>query len=314
MGCTRCLLSLASSFEDKQDFRFILLVFASDMYPHCGQQPSTHLHFHSQFNGSARTRTRSDAVDRPGRLRFKRKARDRFDVAALWVLLLPLTHPYRHFVPLQLSRRLSSRSSTETRLLSFHLSLPPSPTLLTVSRAYRPTRYTFRAIHSTSPHTTQDNLCRFQWSLRTGRSAIPSSPSRGSQSLGKSTRADEMNLEDRLQRFSDFYEEQTSTPSISKKPISILRKPRRVPSLNKADSKDSAVVRSRSEQESVGVVEEMLLLARVGGRFCVERLRSRTSTLISYRWLRVLWLRVCALKRRSWIIVLGMVMGCGGQA
>ena len=70
------------------------------------------------------------------------------------------------------------------------------------------------------------------------------------------------------QLFSVFSEEQAPIPSILKKHISNLRKPRRVPSPNKADSKDSAVVRSRSEQESVGVVEEMLLLAR--GRYILR--------------------------------------------
>lgn len=77
-----------------------------------------------------------------------------------------------------------------------------------------------------------------------------------------------MNSKDKLQLFSVFYEEQAPIPSILKKDISNLRKPQRVSSPKKADSKDGAVARSRSEQDGVGIVEEMLLLAR--GRYFVR--------------------------------------------
>lgn len=129
--------------------------------------------------------------------------------------------------------------------------------------------------HYTPPRPlTRENLCDLQRSLRGNSPSMSSSPSRRSRSPGKSTLGDRMDPKDKLQLFSIFYDDQTPIPSMLEQHVSDLRKPRQAPSPNAKQIRDTApVARSRSEQDGIDTLEEILLLVPAigGGMAGVER-------------------------------------------
>lgn len=103
---------------------------------------------------------------------------------------------------------------------------------------------------------------------------MPSSPSRRSRSPEKSSLADRMDPKDKLQLFNIFYDERAPIPSILEQHVSSLRKPREAPSPNAKRLQETApIARSRSEQDGIDLLEELLLLvpASKGGMAAVER-------------------------------------------